>query len=282
MTSRFLKIVLWLFLISICTYVRFFHEFQISGNALRINNILLSLIIILLTFKVIIDAIAFWYKLDANKGKGRMRDNLIVGLSNLFSIVSIIAIILGFLSIFGLKPNEVFTSLSIFAAALAIISKDFIAEIIVGIFNGFSTKIEIDDYIRIGKYKGRVVDIGLQKITLLSDGGDLIFIPNLKFYNEEIVNFTKLELRQMSIEFGINPKYAPDAGKLESSIIAALQKYKDTIDLASCHLMIVEVTNEAINFEFEYLLNENIAEIKSDVRKEVLRIIYDKTYFNGI
>jgi hypothetical protein len=89
---------------------------------------LLSISILLLLFRIIIDSIALWYKIDRKHGSGKLRDNLIVGLSNLFSIISVIAIILGMLSIFGLNPNEVFTSLSIVAAALAIISKDFIAE----------------------------------------------------------------------------------------------------------------------------------------------------------
>ncbi|MBL0084813.1 MAG: hypothetical protein IPP37_21295 [Saprospiraceae bacterium] len=94
-------------MLALAFYWRFFHDFHEVTTKLRIINTLLSISILLLLFRIIIDVIALWYKIDRKHGSGKLRDNLIVGLSNLFSIISVIAIILGLLSIFGLNPNEV-------------------------------------------------------------------------------------------------------------------------------------------------------------------------------
>ena len=105
MMTRLIKILIMLAMLALAVYWRFFHDFHEISTKLRIINTLLSISILLLLFRIIIDVIALWYKIDRKHGSGKLRDNLIVGLSNLFSIISVIAIILGLLSIFGLNPN---------------------------------------------------------------------------------------------------------------------------------------------------------------------------------
>lgn len=269
--SRILKILLLLGLITLAVYWRFFHDFGSMSSQLRIIHTLLSIFIMLLLFRIIIDSIALWYKIDRKHGSGKLRDNLIVGLSNLFSIISVIAIGLGMLSIFGLNPSEVFTTLSIVAAALAIISKDFIAEIIVGLLNGFSSKIELDDYIKVGDQKGKIIDIGLQKVTLMSDDDDIIYIPNLKFYNADIINYTKRDIRRMSVEFRIDPKYMNDLTRIENVLAAVLMEYTEHVESGSHELKVVNIDKDNIELKFQYTLKSMSRDVQREIRKKIMR-----------
>ncbi len=273
--TRLLKILALISLLALAIYWRFFFDFhEVTGRA-RIINTLLSISIMLLLFRIIIDGIALWYKIDRKHGSGKLRDNLIVGLSNLFSIISIIAIILGLLSMIGLNLNEVFTSLSIVAAALAIISKDFIAEIIVGLFNGFSTKIELDDYIKVGDQKGKIIDIGLQKVTLMNDDDDIIYIPNLRFYNADIINYTKRDIRRMSVEFHIDPRYIEDLPRIEAALSQTLSPYQPYLEEGSQELKVVNIEKDHIELKYQYTLKSLSRDVQREIRKKLMRTMLD-------
>ncbi|MBK8698925.1 MAG: mechanosensitive ion channel [Saprospiraceae bacterium] len=264
-----------LLLLALAIYWRFFYDIEVSTGKLRILNTLLSVFIMLLLFRIIIDLIALWYKIDRKHGSGRLRDNLIVGLSNLFSIFSGIAISLGMLSVFGLNPTEVFTSLSIVAAALAIISKDFIAEIIVGLFNGFSTKIELDDYIKVGDQKGKIIDIGLQKVTLMNDDDDIIYIPNLRFYYADIINYTKRDIRRMNVEFHVDPRYLEKLSMLEKSLSDTLKEFEDFLDMDTHELKVVNIQRESVELKFQYTLKSVSRDIQRQIRKKIMKKVLE-------
>ena len=60
--------------------------------------------------------------------------------------------VLSIFSLMGMPPARMFTSLSIVAAAIAILSKDFIADVISGMIISFSSEISIDDYVKFGPF----------------------------------------------------------------------------------------------------------------------------------
>lgn len=281
-SSRIVRIIILLIGLSASVYFRFFHDFIQPPAKLKIIYILLALVALLILFKVIIEVMALWYRIDKKHGSGRLRDNLIVGLSNLFTIFSVIAIVLGILAIFGLRPSEVFTSLSIVAAALAIISKDFITEIIIGILNGFSSKIELDDYIKVGNQKGKIIDIGLQKVALLSDDEDIIYIPNAKFYNEDIINYTKRDIRQTSIEFHIDPKHITNLTELEKNLCETLYLFEAEIEPNSHELKVINIDKENIELKFQYTLKFLSQESQRKIRKSLMRKLLDTITENNI
>lgn len=264
-------LLFWLVILLVCCYFRFYHPLVFSFVKPRILNTILSLLIVILTFRTIIYAVVIWYRIDRKNGSGKLRDNLIVGLSNLFNIIYVVALILAFLTIFGFNPKEVFTSLSIIAAALAIITKDFFTEIVIGLYNGFSTKIELDDYVKIGDYKGKIVDLGLQKVTLQSDDDDIIYIPNLKFYNYEIINYTKKNIRTMSIEFSLDPKSHPNIGSLERLLNETLKEFTHSIEEGTPKLNVVSIGYENIDFKYQYMLKSVSREIQREIKKKLMR-----------
>jgi len=124
--------------------------------------------------------------------------------------------ILGF---WGIDFKSLLTSLSIVAAAIAIISKDYVSGIISGIIISFSKEINIDDYVKIGDNTGKILEINLSKITLLNDDDDIIYIPNDKVYMSEIINYTKKEIKKVSIDFELSIKYHTTIECLKTTLL---------------------------------------------------------------
>lgn len=238
---------------------------------------ILNLCILLVSFKTIISGSILLIRLDRRSSSGgNPRDNLIIGLKNLFTILSVISIFLGLLSIVGFDLKSVFTSLSIVAAGLAIVSKDFITEITVGLINGFSRKIEIDDYVKVGDQKGKIVDLGLQKVTLLNDDDDIVYIPNFKFYNSEIINYTKRDIRRMSVSFQLDLRYLNDIEELEKDLIDAIGEFKDHIEEGSFNLKISEISKDHLGCKFQYTMKEVNRDLQRQIRKYTLRRITNR------
>ncbi|MCB0645458.1 MAG: mechanosensitive ion channel [Saprospiraceae bacterium] len=270
--SRPIRILIWVLVLAICLFIKYYDPDYLNNfKYARIVSTLLQLSTLLLIFRIAIDGLILWYKLEQGKSEKAVKDNLIVGLTNVYTIVAVGAILLAILYSTGIDIRGLFTTLSIVAAAIAVVTKDFIAEIIVGVINGFSTKIELDDYIEINNMKGKIIDIGLQKITLLNDEDDLIYIPNVKFYNSEIINYTRKDIRRMGVDFQLDLKYMHSVEELEKQLAKACDVMDNFIEPDSFNLKVMNISKDTIDLKFQYTMKEVRRETHRQIRKLILR-----------
>ncbi len=199
------------------------------------------------------------------------QDTIIAGVKNLYFIFVSVAGILLFASFFGISIRELITSLSIVAAAIAIISKEFIAAIISGFIMAFSKMLNINDYVQIGSYKGKIIDMTITKIHLLNEDDDLIIISNDKVYNSELINYTRGNIRRVSIPFTMDSQYLTTVEELEESLIKELYDFFEKIDQKSFNLRVSEVKKDSIEFKFQYTLNEVDRLTENAIRRKTTR-----------
>ncbi len=238
------------------------------------NQHLLAILIQFLLFafaaNVAVMALSWLYR--RRKGmKSRQIDNVVLGLENIYYILLTVAAILTLFSLMGIAPQELLTSLSIAAAAIAIISKDFITDVISGIIISFSREISIDDYVKIGEHKGKVIDLTINKVALLNEDDDVIFIPNTKFYASEVVNYTKREIRKVNIEFEVNINSFTTIEELETDLIRTLGDFKEHIVPNSFHLKIVDLRKDSLDLKFQYVVDRRDRDLEREIRKKTVR-----------
>ena len=169
---------------------------------------------------------------------------------------------------FGIDVFTLLTSMSIVAVAFAIISKEFINDLIVGVYNSFSEDFEIGDYVKIDGQKGKILEIGLLKLKLHDDNDVIVFIPNGKAYSNEIVNYTKRDIRQMNIDFQLDIKFVKNIELLEQELIKTLEIYAQYIVENSYNLKIVEVKKDYLDFKFQYQLNLMDRNLQISIRRK--------------
>ncbi|MFZ1705810.1 MAG: mechanosensitive ion channel domain-containing protein [Saprospiraceae bacterium] len=202
-------------------------------------------------------------------------DNVIVGVNNIYYIIVTIGVIIMLLGFWGIDVSKLLTSLSIVAAALAIISKEFVASIISGIIISFSNDINIDDYVKIGINKGKILDITLTKTIMLNEDDDIIFIPNDKVYLSEIINYTRRDIKKVSIDFELDLIYLDSLNSLESALKENLKEYSHLIESNTLSLKIVDIHKDYLLFKFQFKLKEINRETEKLIRKKTVRIIVD-------
>jgi small-conductance mechanosensitive channel len=198
-------------------------------------------------------------------------DNFVVGIGQIYSIVLVLGLGVGLLSLFQIQIREVLTSLSIIFAGLVLLTKDYVSNMINGMIMTFSGELSIGDNIRIGQHRGKIVDITLQNIHLINDDDDVIYIPNSVFLTTDIVNFTKREIKRTSLDFEIDLKYLETVEELERILIDALQPYQDLIKENSYYLRVAEVNRMGVVMKFQYILKEPNKDLERAIRRTAIR-----------
>ena len=235
-------------------------------------DITVGFFIFALTASVLVSILVWIYRRREKIPAGKA-NNVIIGLNNIYYIILVGAALMTILGFWGIDFKTLFTTLSIVAAAIAIISKDYIAEIISGIIISFSGEVVIDDYIRIGDQKGKIIDINFTKIALLNEDDDVIFIPNAKFFSSEIVNYTRREIKKVSIEFELMIQAIKTIEELETDLIHAISDYQGHIEAESYNLKIVEIRKDSLSLKFQYTFQEINRELERDIRRKTVRRI---------
>jgi small-conductance mechanosensitive channel len=198
-------------------------------------------------------------------------DNFIVGVGQIYSLLLAIGSIVGILSLFQIDTRQLFTSLSIVFAGIALLTKDYITNMINGMIITFSGQLSIGDNVRIGQHRGKITDITLQNVHILNDDDDMIFIPNNLLLTSEVVNYTKREVKRTSIDFDIDLRHLKTVEELEKSLIEVLSPFQDLIRPESYYLRVAEVRKDSVALKFQYILQEPNKDLERLIRRKAIR-----------
>jgi small-conductance mechanosensitive channel len=132
-------------------------------------------------------------------------------------------------------------------------------------------EINIGDTVQIGGKKGKVTDITLSKFILLNDDDDFVILPNSTVFSNEIINYTRREIRKTSIDFEIDIKHMKNVEELEDELIASLTGFHQLIRPESYRLKIVEIKKDFVSLKFQYVLDKPDRELERDIRRATIR-----------
>ncbi len=234
---------------------------------------LFSFLIFWTSVNLIIRLSQFIYRKRKKFGH-KYSDNVIIGLQNIYYILSGVGIVIMVLGFLGLEPAELLTSLSIVAAAIAIISKELVTDIICGFNISFSRDLAIGDYVRIGDHKGKVIDINIHKIVLQNDDDDIIYISNTKAYFSDLVNFTQKEIRKYNLDFTLSIHLKISKLELEEQILNTLEKFIPSYEKYSAVFKIVSIGKDDIKYKLQFSLNKVDPLVEQEIKAKILNEIH--------
>ncbi len=273
---KYIILLLKLAIFSVLVLIRL-GEWDVSGlyswskyrNALEYYvTTIASIAIFLMLLDFIQFAVTRWYRRRHNISRD---DNFIIGVGQIYQLLLVIGIVVGLLSLFRIDVRQLFTSLSIIFAGIAILTKDYITNMINGMIITFSGQLSIGDNVRIGLHRGKIIDITLQNIHLLNDDDDIIYIPNALLLTIEVVNYTKREIKRSSIEFDIDLKHLKNVEEMEVLLIDTISPFAEQIQPDSYYLRIAEVKKDMVSMKFQYILKEPNKELDRQIRRKAIR-----------
>jgi small-conductance mechanosensitive channel len=113
---------------------------------------------------------------------------------------------------------------------------------------------------------------------LLSEDDDIIYIPNNKVFSEEIINYTRRELKKSYIDFQINPYSISDITELERILWNEVALFHDEIMDETFSVKIVLIKVDAVDCKVHYILKDPLnkevdTQIKRILKRKIVTLI---------
>jgi small-conductance mechanosensitive channel len=223
------------------------------------------------------DLLSFLYR-RRKKMPYHKTDNVVIGIQNIRFLILLCGGIYFLLHALNMKPKEFFTGLSLISAALAVVMKDYVSNIVSGMILAFSDKLKIGDYVQIGKHTGEIIDFSLTMITLKNDDDELVYIPCYMIYSHDLINFSTSSYDSVTILFELNHKMKMAFADLQHVIDEALAPYMPYfMHQSPGTLFIHAAAQEMTIFKYAYTLKEKNIPISREIKKTLLKAVYENT-----
>ena len=204
-----------------------------------------------------------------------MRSNFVLGINRIAEILNAGIFIIALILLFGEKPGEFFTSITIVAAAIAIVSKDYITNMINGLIIMFSDQLTLGDSIKIGEYEGKITDVTLLNMILTNEDADLVMVPNNLLLTSLVVNHSKQHVRKLTFEFDMKIVPGLEVNEIEDKIRKAIDGFDPHVNKSSFYLKTLTIHKEDVRFKCQFLLNTFKKEKEREIRRKVNQTIIE-------
>ncbi|GAA4518381.1 mechanosensitive ion channel family protein [Sphingobacterium thermophilum] len=233
-----------------------------GGNTFLIPSIILSII----RFTVI----SLYNARHANKN---VRGNFVLAINRVTSMVNAVLLVIAIMVGLGINPIEFVTSLTIVAMAIAVLFRDYITNLLSGLFIMFSDQLSVGDRIKVGDYKGRIMDINFANIVLQNEEDDIVMVPNNLVFTQAIVNLSAHRSQLFTIKFELPLSVASDIKTLEKEIIPILTNHPNIDQSHTPKLIVQEVGKDYVKYKFELYATTSSNRLHRDIENEILREI---------
>jgi len=221
-----------------------------------------------LTVSLLRLVIIFWY-IKKHHLKSNIKDNFILGINRIESILNTVFFALAFIVFLGNDPKTFLTSITIVAAAIALTFKDYITNMINGLIIMFSDQLSLGDHIKVGEIEGKIIDITLINMILQNEDNDMVIIPNSVVFSSVIVNQSKQNIKKLSVEFQILLHYGYTPEFLENYLKKVMADYAAYIVVDGLSIKTIAINKDEAKFKVQVLLNQYDRQKEREIRREL-------------
>lgn len=205
----------------------------------------------------------------------KVQPNFVIGIDRIATLLNMLAVLISLMLAFGIRPLEFLTSITIVAAAIALLTKDYITNIVNGLIMMFSDQLEIGDKIQVGRHIGFIRDITLINLVLKNDSGEIILIPNSMALTTDVVNFSKNNTHQVIFDTEIATKDEINLNQLEEKLEEVLEKYSEVIIKEGSQLNILERKADTLLVRFQFPIKTGEKPTEIQVKKALNQALID-------
>lgn len=215
-----------LFLSILIVFRDFIEQYKLLENIIRL---IITYFILSIIFKYGSTLINYFYR-QRNKFQQSHVDNFTLGIKRLAFFFHHLIFVLIAIDVLFINILTLLTSLTIVAVAIVLTFKEFISNFLFGVAIMFSNNIKLKEYVKIGEFRGRIINLTFENIELKTDNGDIVFIPNISAYTKEITNFSKNPLKNINTTITLPKIVYPHFSKFKQNLKKKLlKKYSELI-----------------------------------------------------
>lgn len=205
-------------------------------------------------------------------------DNAVISfIVSLVKIIVWIALIFMCAGIMELSTSSLLVCLSSIALAVGLALKDSFANLTNGVFIIYNKPFKRGDYIAIDGVEGKVQNIKLLSTELITFDNRKLVVPNSKFTNETIVNYSALPTRRIEQVFSV--AYGEDMNLVEKTLKTVIQNHRCVLTYPEVIVYITKHNASSVDFMVKAWTN---TEDYWTVYNELPKIVYNAFEKSGI
>ena len=215
----------------------------------KLNRTLITIFIFWLLHQLVVP-FSFIIKRFEDKLTTALVDWTLKGLKILIIILALVAI----LELWGIRVGPIIAGLGLFGVAVALGALDLFKNLISGILVLVERRFSIGDVIKVsGEAEGIVEKIGFRSTLIRQFDSNLVMIPNFKFSEQSVTNYTRRKNRRIKWLIGLEYRISLDQMKnIRKNIEDFINNDKDFLNdnsdyFKSCFVRIDSFSDSSIN-----------------------------------
>ncbi len=202
----------------------------------------------------------------------KFHGNFLLGITWISNILNVLVFIIAFMLAFNIRPLEFLTSLTIVAAAIAILTKDYVTNMINGLIIMFTDQFSLGDTIKVGEQKGTIEDINLLNLVLKNEDGDKVIIPNTLILTSQVINHQSGALQKLTFDFEL-PHFPPDhINEIEQQILNDIQASGTSFYPENFSLNIIAIQKDLIKLQVTMMIEKpNFKNIEKILKHAIVK-----------
>lgn len=196
---------------------------------------------------------------------------------SIIRIVIVVLIVLVAASVLELSTEGLVVSLSTIALAVGLALKDSFSNLANGILIIVNKPFRRGDYVSINGVEGKVHNIKLLTVELITFGNVKIVLPNSAVLNSNVINYSALAIRRLDMEFSV--AYGSDMDKVESCLRKVAENHPQILKSMKINIYMKSHDSSAITYSLKVWTNNGDY---FSVSHSLPRMVYDSFKENGI
>ncbi|QDH79250.1 mechanosensitive ion channel [Echinicola soli] len=209
------------------------------------------------------------------KGQDPFKSNFVLGINHIAGILNVVVLVISMMFLLGIDPKEFFTSITIVAAAIALLSKDYITNMINGLIIMFSDQLSLGDNVKIGEQQGKIQDVTLLNMVLVNEEADTVMIPNAMILTSQVINYSRQHNKKLTFEFEMSLKPTFEISQIEEKLKMAVLSFDKSVVKNSFTLKTIEIKHQTVLLKCQFLMAVANKPLEKEIRRQINQTIIE-------
>ena len=200
-----------------------------------------------------------------------VRGNFVLGVNRLTVVLNTSMAAVSLMIALGIDPREFMTSLTIVAMAIAVTFREYITNLISGLFIMFSDQLSVGDRVEIADYKGRIVDINFSSLVIQNEEDDMVMVPNNMVFTSPMVNLSAHRSNLFLVRFELPLSTGIKVHELEQRLQSVLQHHPYLTGEDDLSLTVAEIGKDWVKYKMEVHATSKANKVHKQIENEMLK-----------
>lgn len=155
----------------------------------------------------------------------------------------------------GIETTSFIAALGAAGLAIGLALQGSLANVAAGVMLIIFRQVKVGQFVESGGVSGTVEKVGIFNTTLVTIDNKVIFIPNSKLINDNIINYSEKDTRRIDLVFSIS--YEDDIDKTKNIIRSLIDIDPDILKEPTALIAVGELTDNSVNIFVRPWVNTN-------------------------